>query len=188
MAVFKNQTDGCIFNSAIIYAPATIPDSFDAFTPSDADKVAVSDSGVTISATPEIIDIPYAGSFERRNKGDQVVIKTDIKVEGEVIILNEKVLKASLLKKDATVTSTKYDVYVPVSGALVESDYINLVIVGKLKGSNTPAIAVVKNCLNYEGLSIETKDKETGKSKMVFEGAYEGDTNPYKLYLPKTTA
>lgn len=145
-------------------------------------------SSLKFEAKPEIRDIEHAGSLERKVKGMQRVLKWDVSAEADILDFNEKVLTASLIKKESN-ESTKFDVYSP-SNDILDGDYKDLLIVGKKYKSNEPIIIHIFNSYNPEGMSFEMKDKDEASASMKFIGAYsfEDDTEkPFKIYMPKKT-
>lgn len=175
-----------IFDSAMLYYGDFDLTNIDTFLESLKGKeLGLSDGGVTFSSTPEIRQIPVAGHLDRKLKGYERIIKVDGKVEGEILPINKALLEMSLFKKE-TITSTKYDKYVPVTGVIGDAQYKDLLLVGTTGGE-----AVIVHIMNtYNNvLSLETKDKEEGKVKVSFESAYDPSTNkvPVEVYVPKET-
>ncbi|MDC4241822.1 hypothetical protein NE398_16930 [Clostridium tertium] len=143
-------------------------------------------SSLKFEAKPEIRDIEYAGSLERKIKGMQRILKWDVSAEADILDFNENVLTASLIKKESN-ESTKFDVYSP-SNNILDGDYKDLLIVGKKHKSNEPIVIHIFNSYNPEGMSFEMKDKDEASTSMKFIGAYtfEDDTKkPFKIYMPK---
>lgn len=147
-------------------------------------ELGCSDGGVSFECSPEVRDIPFAGTLERKIKGFQRVLKVDGKVEGEILVLNNELLKMSLFEKK-TITSNKLDKYVPVTGLIKNEAYASLLVVGTEAGGEDVIIHIM-NTYN-SALNLETKDKEEGKCKVVFEAIYEdlNATPPVEIYLPK---
>lgn len=149
-------------------------------------ELGCSDGGVTFTSTPEVRQIPFAGTLERKIKGFERILKVEGKIEGEILKLNEKTLAMSLYKK-ATVDPalTKHDKYTPITGVIPTSAYGDLLLVGETCGE--PVLILIKNTY-IEELSLDTKDKEEGKIKISCEGRYASATSepPIEIYVPKT--
>lgn len=150
-------------------------------------ELGISKGGIKIEAKPEVRKVEHDGGLDRNIKGMSRITKWDIKGEGSILEYNPKLLEASLMKKDSTISSTKYDVYIPQNDLEV-GDYQSLVIVGKLHGSDTPCIFIIDNTFNMEGISVDTKDNDEGAFKMAFEGYYESNESnpPFKILTKKS--
>lgn len=180
-----------VFDSAMLYYDTTIDIETNIATLETylkGKELGCSDGGVTFTSTPEVRQIPFAGSLERKIKGFERILKVEGKIEGEVLKLNEKTLAMSLYKK-ATVTPalTKHDKFTPITGVIPTSAYGDLLLVGTTFGE--PILILLKNTY-VEELSLDTKDKEEGKIKISCEGRYDSATAapPIMIYVPKTVA
>ncbi|WP_195954413.1 hypothetical protein [Clostridium tertium] len=176
-----------IVDSAVIYYGDFDTSTLDnLMTTINGKELGLSKSSLKFEAKPEIRDIEYAGSFERKVKGMQRVLKWDVSAEADILDFNENVLTASLIKKESN-ASTKFDVYSP-STDIADGDYKDLLIVGKKHKSNDPIVIHIFNSYNPEGISFEMKDKDEAGTSMKFIGAYSFENNtekPFKIYMPK---
>lgn len=144
---------------------------------------ATAKAGVTILAKPIIREMEYAGKLGRKNVDDERIQGWEVTAECEVIDFHADVLTASLLEKGTT-TGTKLEKYVP-KATMEATDYKNLVVVGRVKGTTEPAVAVIKNTFNAEGLQFSMEDNNEAGNKMKFDGHYNGEEMPFEIYLPK---
>ena len=177
-----------VWDSATLYYGKFDLTNIDTLTAQlEGKELGLSDGGVTFTSTPEIRQIPVQGHLDRKLKGFERIIKVDGKVAGEILALNKSVLEMSLYKKE-TITSTKYEKYVPHTGVIEDDMYGDLLVVGTTTG-DVPVIVHIQNTYNTE-LPLDTKDKEEGKIKVNFESAYDPKKNkevPVAVYLPKET-
>lgn len=168
-----------VIDAASVYLGGTITDP-SVLTGLTDKCIGVTKGGVKIEAKPNIREIEFDGKLDRKVKSMERILGWDVKAECEALELSDIVLKGALL--DKSTVATGYDKYVP-SSTLV---YQDLVIVGKLQGTDKPIIAVVKNAYSTEGLNLETKDKDEASCKMSFEGHYTVGSNvaPLEFYMP----
>lgn len=175
-----------VFDSAMLYYGTFDLSNVDNLESELAGKeLGISDGGIKFSSTPEIRQIPIAGYLDRKLKGYERILKVDGKVEGELLVINNKVLEMSLMKKEST-SSTKYEKYVPVQGVIEDGMYGDLLVIGETAGQ--PVIVHIMNTYNST-FELETKDKEEGKVAVNFESAYDPKTKvvPIAIYVPKVT-
>lgn len=149
-------------------------------------ELGLAKESLSFEAKPEFRDIEFAGSRERKIAGMRRIRKWDVKAEGEVLDLNDSVLGASLIKKDSSALSSKFNVYVP-NNKLVDNDYKDLLIVGKKHNENKSVIIHIMNTFNTEGISFSLEENNESATKMVFEGhyAFKKDETPFKIYMEK---
>lgn len=178
-----------LVDSAVLYYGDFDLSALDSvITTIEGKELGIAKGSLKFEAKPEIRDMEYAGSLERKVAGMQRILKWDVTAEADILDFNENVLTASLIKKEAN-TSTKFDVYAP-SHEIAEVDYKDLLIVGKKHLSNEPIIIHVFNSYNPEGISFECKDKDEAATSMKFTGAYNfknDNEKPFKIYMPKKT-
>lgn len=176
-----------VFDSAMLYyGKFDLSDADNLISSLEGKEMALSDGGVTFTSTPEIRQIAVAGSLGRKMKGFEVIVKNDGKIEGEVIPINQSLLEMSLMKKDTSYTSNKYDKYKPSVGFIKDSQYQDLLLVGTT-ASEESIIILMENTYNTS-ISLSTKDKEEGKTKVSFENAYDPKTKNegISVYIPKS--
>lgn len=72
-----------------------------------------------------------------------------------------------------------------------DTDYIkNIALVGKTKGSEQPAVFIIKNGLSDDNFEIGTEDKAEATLDVTFTGHYDPATmeeEPWEILWPKTT-
>ena len=170
MAVPEINMNEIVWDSATLYYGKFDLTNIDTLmTQLEGKELGLSDGGVTFTSTPEIRQIPVQGHLDRKLKGFERIIKVDGKVEGEILVVNKNTLQMSLYKKQ-TITSSKYEKYVPHTTT-----------------EEVAVIAHIQNTYNTE-LALETADKEEGKVKINFESAYDPKKDkevPVAIYLPK---
>lgn len=148
--------------------------------------LGLSKGGITLSIKPTVRQMEFDGRLEREVKGMDRITKYDALCEGSIVEFNTKILGASLLQK-GTSSSTKYDMWIP-DESLDSANYKNLLIVGKVHGSDTPIMVVLKNTYNSEGFNFEGKDNDESACKFSFKASYEPNSNvvPVEIYIKKS--
>lgn len=182
----KINLNDVIFDSAMLYYDTTLDIETNIATLETyltGKELGLSDGGVSFSSTPEVRQIPIAGSLGKKIKGFERIIKVDGKVEGEIVVLNGKMLEMSLYKKGTT-EAAKHDKYIPETGVVADGSYGDLLLVGETCGESV--LVLIKNTYN-EALTLDTKDKEEGKVKVSFEGRYDKESKvpPIEIWVPK---
>lgn len=73
-----------------------------------------------------------------------------------------------------------------------DSDYIkNIALVGKVKGSEQPAVFIIENGLQDENVELGTEDREEAVLEVTFTGHFDPanmDQEPWRILYPKTGA
>lgn len=180
----ENKLKNVVIDGATLYyTNEDITDPETSLETLKASYFATAKAGVSILAKPIIREMEYAGKLGRKNVGDERVQGWEVTSECEVLDFHEAVLTASLFEK-ATTTGTKLDKFVP-KATIGTSEYKNLVVVGRVKATNNPAIAIIKNTFNVEGTQFTMEDNNEAGNKMKFDGHYDGEEIPFELYLPK---
>lgn len=185
MKIPEINLNDIVWDSAMLYyGKFNLSDVDTLMTQLEGKELGLSDGGVKFTSTPDIRKIPIQGHLDRKLKGFERILKVDGKVEGEILVINKNTLQMSLYKKE-TITSSKYEKYVPHTGIIEDDMYGDLLVIGTTTGE-VPVIAHIENTYNSE-LTLETADKEEGKIKINFESAYDPATNkvPISIYLPK---
>lgn len=71
-----------------------------------------------------------------------------------------------------------------------DTDYIkNIALVGKIKGSEQPAVFMIENGLQDENIELGTEDREEAVLEVTFTGHFDPanmDEEPWKILFPKT--
>lgn len=186
MTITAGKLDEIIIDGAVLYLTNTdISDPKTDLATIDADYLGTAKSEVTVTCKPTIREVEHMGKMGRKTNYDERITGYEVATEADILDYNAKTLAASLFAK-GTSTATDYDLYVPKT-KIEATDYKNLVVVGKKKGTTTPVVVVVENTYNGEGLTIVHKDNDESSNKMKFNGHYEvnSDTPPMKVFLPK---
>lgn len=177
-----------IFDSAMLYyGKFDLTDVDNLISSLEGKELGLSDGGITFTSTPEIRQIALAGTLGRKIKGYEVIVKNDGKVEGEVIPINQSLLEMSLMEKDTTHTSNKYDKYVPSRGIIKDSQYNDLLVVGTT-ASEDSIIILMENTYN-SAISLTTAEKNEGKVKVSFENGYDPANlkkETISIFVPKS--
>lgn len=153
-------------------------------------ELGLTNGGVTINITPDVRQIEFDGKRGRRIKDMSRILGYEVGVESKGLEINKESLELSLIKEDATFTTDEnYKKYVPSNTI----EYKDLVVVGQMHGSK-PMVAVLKNCFNEDGFSLETSDSSEGTYSLKAYAHYDYDpladvngTNsaPVIIYVPK---
>lgn len=141
---------------------------------------------IKVEAKAKFNDYKWAGKQDR-----EYIEATDITgwtavAEGDLLDFNANTLGYTLCE-NVEDTSTEYGVFVPKE-SLSDSDFINIAVVGKIKGSDKKGIFVIQNCISTDGVKITMKEKDNASVSVKFEGKYTLDGGkPFKVLVPKTT-
>jgi hypothetical protein len=144
--------------------------------------------GGTFSAVPTIRKIEIDG-IKGAAKGLESIDEWVVTLTANIKEITKEVIQASLAATTTdTATNATYDI-ISADNYLVLTDYIdNITWVGKLSGSNEPAIIQVYNALSTGGLTLQTADKAEATLPVTFTGHYDDvnlDNPPFKIYYPK---
>lgn len=148
----------------------------------DANLLACTDDGTNFEEEKEIYNSSFAGQNGKAVKGFDHVVRAEGKISGTGRLVNQKLLEASLYKKE-TNSSTKYEVYSVEEGVIADSCYRDVVMVAMNKANDMGTIVLLQNAYNTS-LSIETKSAEDGTCKLEFVSHYDLanlDKVPYKV-------
>ena len=127
---------------------------------------------LTITAKPKIREIKNAA---QKVKGWQSIDQWDVKISGDLLDFNEKLLETSLFKKEED------DHYIATTGLIDSSKYADALIVGENnKGEVT--IVLVRDVFNTEGLNFEMTGNDEAGFKISLENAYDRDTIPVEVF------
>lgn len=144
--------------------------------------------GGSFSAIPTFRKIEIDG-IKGSAKGLQVLDEWAVTLTANVKEVKRSTLEAALATTSVdTSTSADYDI-ISARNTLELTDYIdNITWVGRLAGTNKPAIIQVYNAFSGSGLSLSFADKNEAVLQMEFVGHYT-DTDlenpPFKIYYPK---
>lgn len=128
---------------------------------------------ITVSAKPKIREIKNAA---QKTKGFQLIDQWNVKISGDLLDFNEKLLETSLFKKEED------GHYVATTGLIGESNYTDVLIVGEnLNGDFT--IILARDILNTEGLSFDMVGNDNSTFKISLENSYrDRDTIPVEVF------
>ena len=85
----------------------------------------------------------------------------------------------------ADTVSGDYNVYT-TKEELSDSDYINIICVGKIKGKDKNVIFILKNVFNEDGIKATLKDKDNASVSLTFTAKCTlTDKKPFKILTPK---
>ena len=151
--------------------------------------IGATKGGGEFSAVPTIRPIEVDG-IKGRAKGLEVIDYWDTYIKANILEITKDTIKAALCAADVDeATSEKYMI-IKGRNAIKDEDYIeNITWVGTLSGSDEPAIIMVKNALNTDGLKLTTQDKSEGVVATTFYGHYDAkalNEPPFEIHYPKT--
>jgi len=150
--------------------------------------IGASRGGGQFSAIPEIRPLEVDG-VKGAAKGLVVIDSWEVLLTANILEITATSLAESLTSSDTDEsTSDTYDI-ITANNSISLADYItNITWVGKLSGSDTPAIIQVYNALNNNGLTLATEDSNEAVIALEFKGHYDTDdleSPPFKIYYPK---
>lgn len=148
----------------------------------EENKIGFTKDGLKVEAKPNIRQIEFDGRRERNITGYDRVLGWTVEVECDALEILDRP-EALGLVKDSNSKSTKYDVFRPNH----DLQYKDLVLVGEIHSSKTPAIIHIHNAFNEGGLQFEQKDSDESAFSLKFIGSYDknSDKVPMDVYLPK---
>lgn len=178
-----------IFESAVLFWG----DSVDLSKPDAITKESLKDNmlglnngGITLELSDELVTAPILGAGEKGVKDFQRYTSTEGKIEGEVLILDDELIKSCGFTADSSITSTKYTAYKRTEGAIPSDAYHTVIMIGDI--GDTQYIVVLKNALNVAGFNLETKSADYAISKVEFQAMYEYpnlNETPVEIFIPK---
>lgn len=165
----------------------------DTFASASAKLIGATAGGGSFAAVPTIRRIEVDG-LKGATKGYETIDEWQVTMTANVKELTVGALELALatgshtsVKSPNTVTSDNYEKIV-AANEIADSNYTtNVTWVGRLSGSETPIIIVVKNALCTNGLTLTTADKAEGVIAMTMTGHYsvaDLDTPPFEIYYP----
>lgn len=180
---------GALFKN---YNPATdTPES------ASAKLIGATVGGSTLSIVPEVRQIAVDG-VKGPTKGYEaidswtVTLTTNIK---EVTVDSVKLMLAAAV---STTTNTSTTSPIPAGYTkinlkeLEDSDYIdNITWIGRISGSDSPIMIVIRNAINLNGFSMQAQDKNEGQLPAVFTAHYDVsdlEDVPVDIYIPNQSA
>lgn len=140
--------------------------------------------GVKIKSEANIAEYDFNGKNDKTVKEMQEILGYTVEIEGELIDINETFLSMSGFKKETIEETGDYKIYNP--SALNDTDYKDIVIVGRLLGKDTVCAILCKNCYNSNGIEFDTKDKENAGAKFKFNSCYsieDMDATPISIIM-----
>lgn len=167
------------------FEPAT--DTWD--TVKDTKVIGATQGGGSFSAVPTIRRIEIDG-VKGAAKGLEALDEWVVTITANVKEISAEAIALALAssKNEAAGTPTGYN-KITANNEIKLTDYLsNITWIGKLSGSDTPVIIVVKNALCTNGLSLTMADKAEGVIALTFTGHYdpsELDSPPFEIYYPE---
>lgn len=165
----------------------------DTFASASAKLIGATAGGGSFAAVPTIRRIEVDG-LKGATKGYETIDEWQVTMTANVKELTVGALELALatgshtsVKSPNTVTSNNYEKIVAAND-IADSNYAtNVTWVGRLSGSQTPIIIVVKNALATNGLTLTTADKSEGVIAITLTGHYavsDLETPPFEIYYP----
>ena len=167
------------------YDPTT--DTWD--TIKDTMVIGATQGGGSFSAVPTVRRIEIDG-VKGAAKGLEALDEWVVTITANVKEVSADTI-ALALASSTSAPAEKPEGYTKISAnnAIALDDYLdNIAWIGRLSGSQTPVIIVVKNALNTNGLSLTMADKAEGVIALTFTGHYDPenlDSPPFDIYYPE---
>ena len=155
----------------------------------EANRLGLGKDKIKFSAKPSITQYDFAGRKDKAVKEMQEVSAWEVSLEGDCLDFNGTVLKANMLKK-ATTTSTTHEVYEAVEGEIPEDCYLDILVAGRVFGSTDKVIIALKDCLGTE-FALEYADSDNVAVPLNLTPHYSIDSLdevPFKIITKKATA
>lgn len=170
------------------FDPAT-----DTFASAFSKLIGATAGGGSFAAVPTIRRIEVDG-LKGATKGYEALDEWQVTLTANVKEITVDSMSLALAtatsadtKSPSSVTSNNYT-KITASNEIADTDYLtNVTWVGRLSGSQTPIIIVVKNALCTNGLTLTTADKSEGVIALTLTGHYDVsdlDTPPFEIYYP----
>ena len=170
------------------FDPAT-----DTFASASSKLIGATAGGGSFAAVPTIRRIEVDG-LKGATKGYEALDEWQVTLTANVKEITVDSMSLALAtatsgdtKSPSSVTSNNYT-KITASNEIADTDYLtNVTWVGRLSGSQTPIIIVVKNALCTNGLTLTTADKSEGVIALTLTGHYDVsdlDTPPFEIYYP----
>lgn len=167
------------------YDPTT--DTWD--TIKDTKVIGATQGGGSFSAVPTVRRIEIDG-VKGAAKGLEALDEWVVTITANVKEVSADAI-ALALASSTSAPAEQPEGYTKISAnnAIALDDYLdNIAWIGRLSGSQTPVIIVVKNALNTNGLSLTMADKAEGVIALTFTGHYDPenlDSPPFDIYYPE---
>ena len=153
------------------------------------DRLGLGKDSISFKASPKVVEYDYAGKLDRSCKEMEDITAWTVEVEGDVLDFKKTVLQVSLMEKVDSETDTDFEIYSPKSAFNNDySDYVTLLVVGRVKSNDKPIILKVNNTYNSEGFNIKFKDKDNAVTGVKFSGKYSFKNptqKPFEIIIPK---
>lgn len=130
-------------------------------------------------------------------KGNDLIESVEATLEGTLKEWKKEnitqALFADVAAGNGTDDATEYKV-IEGRNEVLNTDYIeNIAYIGKISGEDKPVIIILKNAINTNGLSFETKDKDESGIPFKFEARADADkpedvNKIWKILYPETVA
>lgn len=167
------------------YDPST--DTWD--TIKDTKVIGATQGGGSFSAVPTVRRIEIDG-VKGAAKGLEALDEWVVTITANVKEVSADTIALALATSTSTPSETPADyTKITANNEIKLTDYLdNIAWIGRLSGSQTPVIIVVKNALNTNGLSLTMADKAEGTISLTFTGHYDTenlDSPPFEIYYPE---
>lgn len=128
-------------------------------------------------------------------KGNDLIDSVEATIEGTLKEWKKEniaqALFADISEGNGTEDAAEYKI-ITGRNEVLASDYVeNIAYIGKISGENKPVIIILKNAINTNGLSFETKDKNESGIPFKFEARADADkpedvNKIWKIIYPET--
>ena len=148
--------------------------------------IGATQGGGVFTSIPTIRPIPIDG-VKGPTKGMNVIDEWVVDLTANVKEVSKQSIRLALMASKETEGADYYEIEGNSDIAL--TDYIdNITWVGKLSGTNDPAVIQIYNVLNMNGLTSSFVDKGESLIALAFRGHYDDgnlENPPFKIFYPK---
>lgn len=129
-------------------------------------------------------------------KGNDLIESVEATIEGTLKEWKKEniaqALFADVAEGNGTEDATGYKIITGRNEVLAKDYVENIAYVGKISGEDKPVIIILKNAINTNGLSFETKDKDEAGIPFKFEARADADkpedvNKIWKIIYPETS-
>ena len=124
-------------------------------------------------------------------KGLTRIISTDVTLKANMLELTTDIIKTALMGVVDTTTNPGYDTITGKTEILLTDYVTNIAIVGRLSGSLTPVVIMLKNALSSDGIKFSSKDSADNILPITFTASIDPNfplLSPYEIRYPQVSA
>lgn len=152
-----------------------------------AKLIGATEGGSQISFASEIRQIPADG-VKGPTKGYEVLESVTATLSTKIKEVTAESVKLALAAAAVSTTALTGYSKITMNDEIVDADYItNITWIGKISGSNNPAMIVLKNALCLNGFNFAVADKSEGVVPVTMTAHYDVsnlEDVPVEIYIP----